>query len=83
MVLPAAVRKVAEEIEKNDLQLPKNGDIFLMEWPNEEFDHFRITFLEPGCAAHAKAVLAYEQAIQSNRLMGGSCGLEKGISPDW
>ena len=83
MVLPAAVRKVAEEIEKNDLQLPKNGDIFLMEWPNEEFDHFRITFLEPGCAEHAKAVLAYEQAIQSNRLMGGSCGLEKGISPDW
>ena len=54
-----------------------------MEWPNEEFDHFRITFLEPGCAEHAKAVLAYEQAIQSNRLMGGSCGLEKGISPDW
>ena len=41
MVLPAAVRKVAEEIEKNDLQLPKNGDIFLMEWPNEEFDHFQ------------------------------------------
>ncbi|MBD2222598.1 phospholipase D family protein [Calothrix sp. FACHB-1219] len=83
MVLPAAVRKVAEEVVQNGLPLPKNGDLFLMEWPNEEFDHFRITFLEPGCAEHAEAALAYEKAEHSHQLMGGSCGLERDISPEW
>lgn len=83
MVLPAAVRKVADEIKRNGLRLPKNGDIFLMEWPNDEFDHFRITFLEPGCAEHARAALAYQQAEHGHQLMGGSCGLEKSISPAW
>ncbi|WP_230246985.1 MULTISPECIES: phospholipase D family protein [unclassified Rubrivivax] len=83
MVLPAAVRKIAKEITQNELQLPRNGDIFLMEWPNEDSGSFRITFLEPGCAEHTRAALAYEHAAQSNQLMGGSCGLEKGISPEW
>lgn len=83
MVLPTAVRKVAEEVTRNELPLPKNGDLFLMEWPSEDFDHFRITFLEPGCAEHARAAQAYQRAEQSHQLMGGSCGLEKNISPEW
>lgn len=83
MVLPTAVRKVAEEIDRNGLPLPKNGDIFLMEWPSDDFDYFKITFLESGCTEHARAVQAYESAEQNNQLMGGSCGLEKDISPEW
>lgn len=83
MVLPAAVRKVADEIRQNGLRLPRSGDIFLMEWPNDEFDHFCITFLEPGCAEHARASLAYRQAEDVHQLMGGACGLEKGLSPEW
>lgn len=83
MVLPAAVRKVAEEVTQNGLPLPKNGDLFLMEWPSEDSDHFRITFFEPGCAEHTRAEQAYQRAEQSHHLMGGSCGLEKDISPEW
>lgn len=82
MVLPAAVREVAENIVQNGCPLPKTGDLFLMEWPNDEFDHFRITFLEPGCAEYVIAMRVYQQAEKSHQLMGGSCGLEKGISPE-
>lgn len=83
MVLPAAVRKLADEIQQNGQRLPRNGDIFLMEWPNDEFDHFRITFLAPDCAEHARAARAYQRLEQSNQIFGGSGGLEQGISPEW
>lgn len=83
MVLPAAVKEMAGEIAQNGLPLPTNGDLFLMEWPSEDFEHFRITFLEPGCLEHTLVEQTYLAAAQENRLMGGSCGLTMNISPHW
>lgn len=83
MVVPAAVKQVAAEIASNGLAMPKAGDLFLLEWPNQCFDYFRMTFLEENSPEHILVTQAYQEAAQANRIIGSSCGLKKGLSPEW
>ncbi|WP_246796278.1 phospholipase D family protein [Burkholderia perseverans] len=83
MVLPAAVKKIANELNKQGQRVPNEGDLFLLEWPSSETDSFGLTFLDPQSSIAVQTRALFQQAIDSSTLDGGACGLPPGLSPAW
>ncbi|KGU65829.1 ngoFVII restriction endonuclease family protein [Burkholderia pseudomallei MSHR983] len=83
MVLPAAVKRIASELNQQGQRVPREGDLFLLEWPNSETDSFGLTFLDPQSSVAEQARTLFQQAVDSGTLDGGACGLPPGLSPTW
>ncbi|WP_261509579.1 phospholipase D family protein [Burkholderia multivorans] len=83
MVLPAAVKRIANELKQQGQRVPSEGDLFLLEWPNSDTDSFGLTFLDPQSSVAVQARTLFQQAVDSGTLDGGACGLPPGISPAW
>lgn len=83
MLMPAAVKGIAQEVQIQGGHLPKEGDIYLLEWPSGEDETFGITFLAPDNPLADAARDIYNRAIGDNTLVGGAAWLPPGIAPSW
>jgi hypothetical protein len=83
LLVPTAVRRIAEEVRREGQVLPSAGDLFLLEWPNSETESFGLTFLHPETAAADRARHLYKRAEQSQALFGAACWLPLGTVPSW
>lgn len=84
LLLPAAIRTLAERIRLAGVAAPADGDMALLEWPTEATPEFRLTFLERGSPLALQAQALFDAAAASGVPVGdGACWLAAGVSPPW
>jgi len=85
MLMPAVLRTLAERISAAGRELPREGDVALLEWPTaNEASEFRVSFLDRAGALFAQANGLFGQAQNSASTVGeGACWLPENISPAW
>lgn len=83
MLMPAAVKGIAEEVRVQGGYIPEEGDIYLLEWPSGDDETFGITFLAPDNKFADTARDIYNRALGDNTLVGGAAWLPPGIAPSW
>lgn len=84
MVIPAAVRRLADAIRAAGLPVPRDGDVALVEWPEPTSPEFRMSFLQRGTPLYEIAESAFQTASRTGQLVGeGACWLPAGIAPTW
>lgn len=84
MIMPAAVKKIAEEVKLQEQPIPKEGNLFLLEWPTPGSDSFGLTFLAEGSELARMTAEIYQKAANSGTLIGGSSTwLPPDLAPLW
>jgi hypothetical protein len=84
MVVPAAVKTLADRVRRAGLPVPVDGDVALLEWPSAAAPQFRLTFMERHSPLFQRARELFENASAADQLVGeGACWLPAGISPPW
>lgn len=85
MLLPADLITLAERITAAGKELPREGDVALLEWPTtNNAQEFRVSFLDRAGPLFAQADGLYRQAQDSYSTVGlGACWLPENLSPAW
>lgn len=83
MLVPKAVKKIADEVTSEGEPLPAEGDLFLLEWPNSDTDSFGLTFLHPDSVPAKRATALYSEAKTTGALFGAACWLPPEVVPEW
>jgi hypothetical protein len=85
MLMPAAVKTLAQRVKGAGRALPKKGDVALLEWPTlNDKREFRLSFLDHKSTLFSQADSLFRQAQNSNATVGkGACWLPDDLSPPW
>jgi len=85
MLVPADVRKLSERIRAANKQLPRYGDVALLEWPTSNSAYeMRLSFLEPESELFHQAEELFNRARETALTVGvGACWLLDDLSPSW
>lgn len=84
VVVTAAAKSLAAELNNRNLPLPAIGDYAILEWPTVTDPKVRLTFLDCNLPLFAQLENIYGLAETSSQLVGkGACWLQTGISPTW
>lgn len=83
MVVPAAVRALAERVLQEGFPVPSEGDVALLEWPSIDVPEFRLTFLAPSSDLYREATGLFESARGAGQLVGGGAWLPPSLPPPW
>ncbi len=85
MLVPATVKTLAQRIKSSGKELPKDGDVALLEWPlSNDKREFRLSFLERTSPLFGQAEGLFRQAQESGSTVGeGACWLPYDLSPEW
>jgi hypothetical protein len=84
MVVPAAVRALANAIQTAGKTVPAADDLAFLEWPSMQDPSFKLTFLDTQSNIYQQALAMYNNAVITGQLVGkGTCWLAAGVSPIW
>lgn len=85
MLMPADVKALSQRVKSARREVPREGDIALLEWPTTNDNHeFRLSFLDRTSALFNQANGLFRQAQQSASTVGeGACWLPENVSPPW
>lgn len=84
MLIPAAVKQLAVDIQSKRAITPQDGDMALLEWATPAIPRFRLTFVERSTPLAANLKEQFAAAVANGRLVGvGACWLPSGVSPQW
>lgn len=84
MLVPAAVKTLADDIRQQGLPVPAAGDLALLEWPRQDSAEFRLTYMQMGSELGGRARELFDEAVAMHEVVGeGAAWLPSGLSPDW
>jgi hypothetical protein len=85
MLVPAAVKRLAQAIKVVNAPLPEVGHVAFLEWPTmNNLAEFRITFLDPRLDLFRQAEGMLQEALATGLTVGdGACWLPNELSPHW
>lgn len=84
MLVPAAVRSLAENIQNAGKTPPTSGDLAFLEWPTLQDPAFRLTFIDTQSSIYLHSETIFNNAVASGQTVGnGACWLTSGLSPAW
>lgn len=84
MVLPAAVRRLGDAIQRQGLPVPTSRDLALLEWPTMAAPEFRLSFVQRGSNLYQQMETLFSDAEASHQLVGhGACWLPTALAPTW
>jgi hypothetical protein len=85
MLVPGIVKTLAQRVRTARKQLPRDGDVALLEWPTaNDRGEFRLSFLERGSPWFRQAERLFQQSQDSNSTVGdGACWMLENFSAPW
>lgn len=85
MLVPAGIRALAEHLNGAHREVPREGDVALLEWPTTNAAcEFRLSFLSRSCELFRQADALFRRAQEQNETVGaGACWMPLGFSQPW
>jgi len=85
MLVPAGVRTFSERLKGAHREVPRDGDVALLEWPTTNpACEFRLSFLNRDSDLFTQADALFRRAQNENETVGaGACWLPLGLSQPW
>ena len=84
MVAPKEVRELGLKVSSMRMNLPKAGDLALLEWPQLSAPEFRLTLFETGSKLAKGAAQLFTAGEKSGQKASrAACWLPSGFAPAW
>lgn len=84
MLVPATVDVLKKVLLAEQLSIPMDGDVALLEWPTLAEPAFRLSFLDSTSAMSQRTAALFNTAVEKGELVGnGACWLPPNYSPGW